>query len=216
MNLRLLLVPLLLAAGSASAADLKLEEIKGAPEGLPEAFASLLEPTGVRVKGDKVICEIWLVKELATKDGFKPTQTVKYPLASGTLVGAIRMPVAGAEQDFKGQEIPMGTYTLRYGQQPQDGNHLGSSEFSDFVLACALDADKDPKPVDKVQTLFKMSAKAAGTSHPAVFQMRPAGKSVEKPTLRHENNLWILQINAPARPKALPLEIVVQGMSDAA
>ncbi|HVW02547.1 MAG TPA: hypothetical protein VHB77_19480, partial [Planctomycetaceae bacterium] len=166
MNLRLLLVPILLAAGSASAADLKLEEIKGAPEGLPEAFASLLAPTGVRVKGDKVICEIWLVKELATKDGFKPTLTVKYPLTPGTLVGAIRIPIASAEADYKGQEIPMGTYTLRYGQQPQDGNHLGTSEFSDFVLACSLESDKDPKPVDKVQTLFKMSAKAAGTSHP--------------------------------------------------
>ena len=43
--------------------------------------------------------------------------------------------------DFRGQEIKKGVYTLRYGQQPEDGNHIGTSELADFLLAIPAGVD---------------------------------------------------------------------------
>lgn len=201
----------------------KLEPFKGAPpKGLSEKIVSQLDENAYRVVGPNgPVCEIWLVKEAATKEDFKPTLTVKYPFTSGQLLGAVRLPTAGAALDFRGQELAAGVYTLRYGLQPQDGNHLGSSDTSDFGLACSAELDQDPAPVSKVPDLFKMSAKVAGSAHPAIFQMvPPPAEAYKKPELKHneDKDLWILRTNFHAKVKDkvtdLPAQIVVVGISE--
>lgn len=201
----------------------KLETFKGAPpKGLSEKIVSQLDDNAFRVIGPNgPVCEIWLVKEAATKADFKPTLTVKYPFTSGQLLGAVRLPTAGAALDFRGQELAAGVYTLRYGLQPQDGNHLGSSDTSDFGLACSAELDQDPAPVAKIPDLFKMSAKVAGSAHPAIFQMvPPPTEPYKKPELKHneDKDLWILRTNFHAKVKdkvaELPAQIVVVGISE--
>ncbi|MDB5384398.1 MAG: hypothetical protein JWM11_44, partial [Planctomycetaceae bacterium] len=158
------------AGGILSAAEAhKLEVFKGAPpKGLSEKIAAQLGENAYRVIGPKgPVCEIWLVKEMPVKDEFKTTLQVKYPLTPGQLLGAVHLPTSGAELDFRGQELPAGVYTLRYGQQPQDGNHLGTSDVSDFGLACSAELDQDPATIPGIKDLFKLSAKASGTAHPA-------------------------------------------------
>lgn len=201
----------------------KLETFKAAPPaGLSDKVAAQLDDNAYRIIGPKgPVCEIWLVKEVATREDFKPTLTVKYPFTSGQLLGAARLPTAGAALDFRGQELAAGVYTLRYGLQPQDGNHLGSSDTSDFGLACSAAMDKDPAPVSKVPDLFKLSAKAAGSAHPAIFQMIPPPAAAYKaPVLKHneDKDLWILQTNFHAKSKdkivELPVQIVTVGISE--
>lgn len=201
----------------------KLETFKGPPpKGLSDKIAALLDENAYRIVGPKgPVLEVWLVKEAPTKADFKSTLMVKYPFNAGQLLGAVNLPTAGAALDFRGQELPAGVYTLRYGLQPQDGNHLGSSDTSDFGLACPADQDKDPSPVAKVPDLFKLSAKAAGTAHPAIFQMvPPPADPYKKPELKHneDKDLWILRTNIHAKVKdkatELPAQIVVVGMSD--
>lgn len=199
----------------------KLETFKGPPpKEIAEPIAKLLDETAYRVIGPNgPVCEFWIVKEIAAKEDFKPTLTVKYPFTPGQLLGAARLPTAGAALDFRGQELPAGVYTLRYGHQPQDGNHLGTSDVSDFGLACSSELDKDPAPIAGVKDLFKLSAKAAGTAHPAIFQMLPPAKEPFKaPNLKHndDKDLWILQVNFNTKSKAvMPLatQIVTVGSS---
>ena len=201
----------------------KLERFQSTPPaGLSAKISVLLDENAYRVIGPQgPVCEIWLVKEVAIRDDFKPTLTVKYPFTSGQLLGAARLPTAGAALDFRGQELAAGVYTLRYGLQPQDGNHLGSSDTSDFGLACSASMDQDPAPVSKVPDLFKLSAKAAGSAHPAIFQMIPPPAAAYKaPVLKHndDKDLWILQTNFHAKVKGkaayLPVQIVTVGISD--
>lgn len=199
--------------------DFKLESVKQKPAGIAPAIEKQLSETAYKVTGPNgVVCEIWLVKEVAVKSPFEATLNVKYPLTSGELLGVIRLPTEGAATDFKGQELPVGTFTFRYGQQPQDGNHLGTSDVSDFVLVCSSEADKSPDVVAKIPDLFKLSATAAGTSHPAIFLLfPPPEKPFEKATLVHkeEKDLWILEVNVPGKAGTKggpqPLRIVVSG-----
>ena len=218
------LVVLYLSAGPVRAADeYQVGEVKGLPEGLPEPIAALLDPAGYQIKGAKgVLCEIWLVKAAPVKADFKPTIFVKYPFQFGELMGAIRLPTAGAVADFRGQELPTGTFTLRYGLQPQDGNHLGTSDVRDFLLACSPELDSDPKIVSDTKELFKRSAKVAGSTHPAIFLLHPPPKQEPKgAVLRHnqDQDWWVLDVNANGKAGdkdvKVPLQIVVVGQSAA-
>lgn len=211
------LLALLLSAGRASAEDYKLEAAADPPQEVPAAIASLLEPAGQKVVGPKRdLCQVWLVKELAVKADFQPTQTVKYPFAPGQLVGVISVPRRAGLTDFRGQEIEAGVYTLRYGQQPMDGNHIGTSETSDFLLAVPVADDADPAPIAQ-EALFEKSEGASGTTHPAIFSLLPADEpEVSAAVLeREEANDWLV-LELPgtgAGGVKLPLRVVVVGES---
>ncbi len=213
----LFLCTLLLLSTVASADDLKIEEVKASPEGIAAPILEKLSETCYRVSGENgVICEVWLAREVAVKPDFKASLSVKYPFTPGELIGAIHLPTEGAATDFKGQELPTGTFTLRYGQQPQDGNHLGTSEVSDFLLACVADQDKTPDVIPNKKDLFKLSATAAETTHPAIFLLvPPKGDAAEKSSLEHDEDkeLWVLDTVISDGKKSHPLRLVVSGQS---
>ena len=83
----------------------------------------------------------------------------------------IRYPDGSKPNDFRGQALKPGTYTLRYGLQPDDGNHLGTTESGvrDFLVGCPPDKDTSPKRIEEIKDVFKMSASVAGGTHPAIF-----------------------------------------------
>lgn len=205
----------------AAESDYKVSAVKEAPAGLSPEITSVLNASGYRVEGkDGVICDIWLAKEVPLKPKFTQTLQVKYPFLAGQLIGAIRFPEKVEEDDFRGQPIAAGTYTLRYGQQPNDGNHLGTSEVRDFVLACPPKMDTDPKRIADIKDLFKLSAKAAGTTHPAIFLLTPPP---EKPaeaaavSFDDEKKLVIVHLQAVGKDSdqtvPVPLNVVVVGKS---
>lgn len=213
----------LLLATVAAAADRKVEELKEAPEGLSPEVAAVIQPTGYRISGDAgVICDVWLAKEVGLKPKFKPNLRVKYPFQAGQLVGVIRYPDASKPNDFRGQELKPGTYTLRYGLQPDDGNHLGTSDIRDFLVGCPPKDDVNPKRVEDIKKLFKLSGGASGTTHPAIFLLLPpAEKPFEAPGLRHDDakDLLILDVNVTGKEgdKAtpVPLSVVTVGKTEA-
>lgn len=213
---------MLLWCGVLSAADYQLEVAEApVPKGIAPEIAGLLGTQVHRISGEKgVVAEIWFAKEVPLKDGFKPSLIIKYPFAPGQLMGAIQLPTAGAALDFRGQELPAGVFTLRYGQQPQDGNHLGTSDVSDFLLACPAETDKNPAAIAKTKDLFKLSAKAAGSAHPAIFLLQPPPDEPHKETkLEHDedHSFWIVNVNVAGKQggKAVsqPIRLVAVGQS---
>jgi hypothetical protein len=204
-------------AGRAAAQDYKLEATTELPADVPAAIAALLDPAGQKVIGPRRdLVQVWLVKELALQEGFAPSLAVKYPLTPGQLVGVISVPRRAGLSDFRGQELEDGVYTLRYGQQPMDGNHLGTSETSDFLLAVPAADDADPATIAP-EALFEKSEGASGTTHPAIFSLLPAGDTeIAAAELVHEesNDWWILQLPAAgAGGVKVPLRVVVVGES---
>ena len=162
----------------------------------------------------RTLCEVWPAKSWQTADDFKPTGAVNYPFGVGELLGVIRFARSGG--DFRGQKIKKGAYTIRYGLQPQDGNHVGTSETRDFVILVPAADDSDPKPLEK-EKLFKQSTGASGTAHPAILSLLPpaAGVGDLPKIVQHEaRELWAVDFaGKSAGGKPVVVELVVVGHS---
>jgi hypothetical protein len=221
-GLFLLCIPVLGQLSGALAADQKIETLKEAPAGLSADVAAAISETGSRISGaDGVICDVWLAKEIPLKPKFKSSLRIKYPFQPGQLFGVIRFPDGSKPNDFRGQGLKAGTYTLRYGLQPDDGNHLGTSEIRDFLVGCPPKADTNPKRITEIKELFKLSATAAGSTHPAIFLLTPPpDKPYDAAAVKHddEKNLLIFQTNANGKDGdktvAVPVSVVTVGKTD--
>ena len=139
-NRVLTLVVSLLPASVRAQESFKVEPLKEAP---PAALAGpvkeALNAEGLRILDDqgKTYADIWYRK--ATPVAGKPAGPngpVLFPtLKVGELIGAIRFPEEG--RDFRDQAIPQGVYTLRYGLQPMNGDHLGAAtRFATSPCSC--------------------------------------------------------------------------------
>jgi hypothetical protein len=216
---------LILILGTASVraeSDFKIEPLKEAPKGLSAEIAKRIPAEGFRVAGKNgIVCDLWFAEDVPVKAGFKPTGVVNYPFQSGELVGAIRFPEKAEAGDFRGQTVPPGTYTLRYGQQPNDGNHLGTSDVRDFLLVCSPREDTDPKRIETTTALFKLSAKSVNTTHPAIFQMPPPPEqphTAPAVAFNDEKQMLTVQVNvdgkADNKGTKVPLNLVTIGKSE--
>ncbi|MBW3541248.1 MAG: hypothetical protein KY476_13350 [Planctomycetes bacterium] len=225
MKLRpLFFVTFALCAGLLAAAQPThtLKEVKGPPKGLSEKIAAEMNPAGWSVvTPDGPVVEIWFAKGIEVKPGFSPSFNVKYPFQPGQLVGALNVPEKSGFTDFRGQELPAGAYTLRYGQQPEDGNHIGTSATADFLLALPAKVDTDTKPIAGFDPLSEKSAASIpGGTHPAIFSLLPVEKKAEKPGLVHneDRDYRILEatVDGKAKDKAMPVPVrlIVIGRSE--
>ncbi|REK12723.1 MAG: hypothetical protein DWQ37_10865 [Planctomycetota bacterium] len=219
MIMRMAAVAAVMLWGSVTLAadEYRVEKLEAGPpaDALSAEIIEKLTPTGFRVLGedDQVVCEVWPVKQLDVKPDFQPTLSILYPLKSGSLVGALHFPHKGT--DFRGQEIESGTYTLRYGQQPQDGNHIGTFDTRDFVLMLPAAADRDPKTFEG-EGFVETSGEASGSTHPAIIPLLEPLEGDEA-TLTHleEPEWWVLHITSKdAEGKTVPVELIVVGESD--
>lgn len=211
-----LIVPL-----AVSADDHELEAINESPKGLAPAIAKLVNPEGFRILGeDGVLADLWLLKDLPVEADFKSSLSKLYPFQPGQLVGALRIAEGAEYTDFRGQEMKAGTYTLRYGLQPMDGNHVGTSETSDFLLALPAAIDTNPKPVATKEELAEHSAKAAGSTHPAIFSLVDPKRASRKAKLEFDDftEHWILSFTGEGKEGdksvRLKVRLVVVGRSE--
>ena len=211
-----------LFAVPAAAARYRVKTIDEAPptDELSEEIAAQLQPKAVRIeRGKKVLCDIWLRKQWPVRHGFEPTGEILYPFEPGELIGVIRYHRQG--EDFRGQQLEPGVYTMRYALQPVDGNHVGTSDTRDFVLLLPAAEDQEVAPLDE-QSLVDLSTEASGTTHPALLAMRAVGEGAADevvPTMRHDEDrdLWSVRVRGKtndADKPTLPVEIVVVGQAE--
>ena len=167
---------------------------------LAAGIASELVPAA-RVAVGEATLDIWLAK--AVRGGGADWSAVE----SGTLVGAMR--VGGAFKEIRGKVVKPGVYTLRYGQQPQNGDHLGISQFREFLLLSPAAIDTDPKVLG-FDGVVALSKEVIGTAHPASLSLDPpqdapgAPLSVYKNELGHEG--VVLQVGS------LKFGLIVSGL----
>jgi hypothetical protein len=211
---------LLLAAVPVLGQEYKVEKVASAApaDEISPEIAALLQPEGFKVvKGEsRTVCEIWLAKEWPLAADAKVGGEVLYPLTPGQLVGVARYPRKAA--DFRDQEVPSGVYTLRYGQQPVDGAHVGTSPTRDFLLLLPADKDRDPRALD-YKALTTASKETTGTAHPGILSLQKAAESGEPLSLREDaEKEWTIvrfvgKTKQGGATKALPVELVVVGVS---
>lgn len=184
---------------------------------LSAEVAAALSSTGIKVtKGEsRTVCEIWPVKAWATKADFQPTTSMLYPFEPGQLLGVLRF--KRSTDDFRRQQIPSGVYTLRYGLQPEDGNHVGTSDTRDFVLMLPAGEDTSPAAID-LDRMIELSAQAAGTTHPAMLSlMKAEGEGDSLPAIDHDEarEWWSVRFANPTltggKAGSLTIELIVVG-----
>ena len=189
----------------------KVSVLKQAP---PEAAAAgirgLLNEEGFRIQDDKgqPLADIWLRKTIpGSEKPAGPKEAVLFPfLADGELIGVLQFVSEG--HDYRDQSIAKGLYTMRYGLQPVNGDHLGVSTYRDYSLL--LPAAKDQKvDLPSRKQLEQRSAESAGTSHPAILLMQGGSNGTTKafPSMVRDNekNTWGV---------AIPLKILVKGEAE--
>jgi hypothetical protein len=223
------IAPILLAVSAwASAlpvqAAMKVEVLKEAPPAaLGQAIRGVLFDRGYRIFDEtgNPFVDVWLRKSIpSTAKPAGPKGTIQFPFfAEGELLGACQFATEG--RDYRDQEIPKGYYTLRYGLQPVNGDHLGVSPFRDYALLLpgAKDNSLDLPPRKQLE---ERSAEAAGSSHPAVLMLlsSPAEELKKAPTMVHdsEKNTWCttlpfdLRIKGQSEAVAYPVRLMVVGV----
>ena len=169
----LVLIFLILAISyPALAVNGKVESIAAfSDQSAPESVRKILEAKGYRVTlaDGSVVCEVWLRAGLVPASKSETQGAVYTSLSVSAMIGVISFPKAA--NDFRGQSVKAGAYTLRYAVHPLDGNHLGISPIRDFLVLIPVTADQNPETEYKFDDLMKMSMKASGTNHPAVISL---------------------------------------------
>lgn len=181
-----------------------------------ESLRKVLDTKGYRVTAadGSLICEVWLRASVPAVSKSEAPGAVYTGLAESALVGVINYPKA--TNDFRGQSIKAGTYTLRYALHPTDGNHMGISPIRDFLVMIPLSIDQNPEAVYKFEELTKMSAKVSGTNHPAVASLATLDNVVVAPALV-ENEHGHLILAAKIKTQAgseMPIAIIVKGRAE--
>ncbi len=189
-----------------------IEEAVDADEVSAEITKQLAEK-GIRVKrgSSRTVCEIWPCKEWDVAPGFSATDERLYPFSPGQLIGVLHFSRRGS--DFRDQTISSGWYTLRFGLQPVDGNHEGTSPTRDFLLLVAAEQDEFPENWEEVDTLNEASAEAAGSSHPAMICLQRPRDGAEL-SIHHDegHDWWILQMVGRGKKAGdVPVDLVVVG-----
>lgn len=135
-----------------------------APDEIAAPVKAVLAPGGATAKvGDNTI-EFWWVTSLQSQG--KDWSGVP----EGALVGAMK--VSAPFRDIRGRSMKAGTYLLRYGLQPQNGDHLGVSPHREFLLATPAAEDTTAAPLGH-DPAVELAKKSINISHPAVLSLDP-------------------------------------------
>jgi len=195
------------------------------PASLAPGVLGALNPRSIRIQNGegKDFAEIWLRQSTACSEKPSgPNGSIQFPfLADGEFLGILQFAMEG--HDYRDQSIAKGVYTMRYGLQPVNGDHLGVSDFRDYVLLLPAAKDKALAPPTRKQ-LEERSAESAGTTHPAAFLLLLAPKGAKAEPVAHHDpakNTWSvvlpmrLQVKGQNDPVIYPVQIVVIGTAPA-
>jgi hypothetical protein len=213
------------ANGSAAAQTYKVEKADAPPpEELAAPVRDSMAPGAARILGpDGPLFEIWFRKVVPVKDAAGAELGIAYPrIPGGTLFGAVR--VLQEFRDYRRQRIKPGVYTLRYALHPTDGNHMGISDYRDFLVIVPATADQDLAPI-AFDDLMQRSRKTTGGTHPCALSLLAAEEAAESPgfTLTHDeaSDFWLLHLSVPwqagsGAPSPTKMVLVVVGFGPGA
>lgn len=218
-RIKILLGNLLIASSIplSSAADMTLKVVdKNPPVQLDASIRAVVQNKAIPIGiGDKPAYEFWLCSEIPLAS--KPASTAKGldALKQATLLGVVQIP--SSMRDYRDDELPAGVYTMRFTLQPQDGNHLGTSEFAYFAALTPAKLDTKPDGIADYKALVKVSSKETSTDHPLILSLRPVSSDAGElpllnvPAAEHKS----VRVKIPAKfgeeKTSLVFEIVYEG-----
>ena len=208
-----------LQVNSSTAADLALKVAdKEPPKELDTSIRPKLQTKAVQLlEGEKPVYEFWFSAEVSLQS--KPASPGKAldAIKQATLLGAVA--VSRDQRDYRDDELRGGVYTMRFALQPQDGNHLGTSDFSYFAVLTPAKIDNKFGGITDYKALVKASSKETSTDHPMVLSLRPAGSEegefpkLNEPAPEHKSVRVKIPAKGPDQKMSLVFEVVYQGVT---
>lgn len=217
--LAVVLVTLAGRAAADSKPTVKVEDTPP-PKELSEPVRGLLAAKAMTVNdgSGKAICTVWPRKELESKATADQVQAgLSYSnLDESTILGAVKFPEGGFS-DYRKQRIKAGTYTLRLGIQPMDGDHMGTAPFNEFALVCPATKDQQPGHLESKE-LQELSSGSTTRKHPGIMLLFPNPKPGGVPIVESKpQESWVLSfpipVTAAGKKSALGFSLVVVGHS---
>jgi len=191
-----------------AADNASVQQVDSLPQGVPENFASVLDPVGASVLLDgKEVARFWFLKEWTWKQSPSTELGVNFgKIGTGSLVGVVEL--VDSWRDYKENRIPAGLYALRYEVMPADGNHMGVSPYRDYFLLVPLEMDDGPGVNLEYEDLVAKSMEATGVPHPGVMALYPMWDEVsETPAMmKNEMDQWSLVVQRDELVMALVVE----------
>jgi hypothetical protein len=180
------------------------------PEEVPAEIREALTKDGFSFSLDgKVVAEFWMRASVPTRENESGGLGVTFKkLEVGTLLGVVR--IAETWSDYRNQPIQPGLFSLRYGVQPADGNHMGVSEYRDYLLLLPIAEEKELERAFTIDDMIPLSFGAAQAAHPAVLALFPVNKEVNQPELL-KNDLDQSMIGVKAGTLVLGLVVIGHG-----
>ena len=205
-----LLLGTIALALDASASELKVQE-KAPPTQVDPAIRKLLQGKSIQLAP----FEFWLVSELQLPAKATEPGKALDSLQQATILGVVS--IEKATRDYRDDEIPAGIYTMRLILQPQDGNHLGTSEFPQFAALTPAKADTKPEGITDYKSLVKASSKETATDHPVILSLRPVNSApsdmptIEEPAPEHKSVRVKIPASARGEKTEIAFDIVYEG-----
>jgi hypothetical protein len=180
-----------------------------------ETLQKAVQPKSIQVlAGDKIIYEFWLRSEIPLKGPPESPGKVIDQIRETTFIGLVQ--VGPGQRDYKDNEINPGLYTMRVAWQPEDGDHLGTSEYPFFAVLVPASADTSVDGITRYRALVKTSGKGTPTEHPVVLSLRPMETTDGQfPQLREpapdRKSVQVQTSGKASAPSPITFEIVVKG-----
>jgi len=204
-------------ANDSRAADFSVKVADKEPPGqIGESIRKTLQPKTVQVfNGDTPVFEFWFGSEVSLKS--KPGSADKGlgSVQETTLLGAVS--VGNGLRDYKDNEIAAGVYTMRFGLQPQDGDHLGSAEYPYFAVLIPAKNDTQLDGITSFKAMTKASGKDTASGHPIVLSLRPVSSDtgdspkLDEPAVDHKSVRVKVPGKAGEEKTSIVFELVYKG-----
>ena len=183
------------------AADFSVKVADKEPPGqIGESIRKILQPKVVQLlNGDTPVFEFWFGSEVSLKSKPGSADKALGSIHETTLLGAVS--VGNGQRDYKDNEIAAGVYTMRFGLQPQDGDHLGSAEYPYFAVLIPAKSDAQLDGITTFKAMTKASGKDTASGHPVVLSLRPASSDsgdlpkLNEPAAEHKS----VRVKVPAK-----------------
>ena len=167
--------------------------------------------------GDTALMTFWFRTEIPAKATAEQIRNglTYHEIPEGTLIGVVKFEKPFV--DFRKQEIPPGTYTLRIAVQPDTGDHKDTAPHTDFLLLCPANEDKTIEPLE-LKELVKRSIKSTGGDHPGVMLLFPHfGKEKDVKLVAQPDGVTCLQLKRTLKTEgasgSLGFAIAIAGVS---
>lgn len=200
-----------------SAQAVKLETLGPLTDpSVSESVRAVLDERGYRIRlaEGRVYCDLWFRREIPVQAKADIPGAVYAEWPESTLIGVVSF--QQATNDFRGQALKAGLYTLRYALHPADGNHMGISPYRDFLLLVPVADDRDGSATIPFDQLVKMSARAAGTNHPAALSLTsPEGqKEFPSVTVGDADRVILFVALKTTSGAGRPMALIVKGIAE--